>query len=130
MPNSTWRPVLYFNEQYFTKIDKDVRSYYSLEIDRKQSSNHIAGWVGHPFTTDPTQAADSVYQAQKAQWVVGKLKRGEEVSQSEIDDALDVPPQSISRDARRTGLDGVSWMAYPLLVAALARVNAAFTCHR
>jgi hypothetical protein len=26
-------PVLYFNEQYFTKIDKDVRSYYSLEID-------------------------------------------------------------------------------------------------
>jgi HEPN domain-containing protein len=25
--------VLYFNEQYFTKIDKDIRSYYSLEID-------------------------------------------------------------------------------------------------
>ena len=25
--------VLYFNEQYFTKIDKVVRSYYSLEID-------------------------------------------------------------------------------------------------
>ena len=25
--------VLYFNEQYFTKIDKDVSSYYSLEID-------------------------------------------------------------------------------------------------
>lgn len=25
--------VLYFNEQYFTKIDKDVRSYYSIEID-------------------------------------------------------------------------------------------------
>ncbi len=23
--------VLYFNEQYFTKIDKDVSSYYSLE---------------------------------------------------------------------------------------------------
>jgi len=41
--------VLYFNEQYFTKIDNDVRSYYSLEIDRKQSPNHIAEWVGHPF---------------------------------------------------------------------------------
>lgn len=25
--------LLYFNEQYFTKIDKDVRSYYSIEID-------------------------------------------------------------------------------------------------
>jgi hypothetical protein len=30
--------VLYFNEQYFTKIDKDVRSYYSIEIDLSEES--------------------------------------------------------------------------------------------
>jgi len=30
--------VLYFNEQYFTKIDKDVRSYYSLEIDLSEKA--------------------------------------------------------------------------------------------
>jgi guanyl-specific ribonuclease Sa len=50
--------------------------------------------------TDPIQAIDSVYQAQKAQRVIEQLKRGEPVAQPEIDDALDVPPESISPDAR------------------------------
>jgi hypothetical protein len=50
--------------------------------------------------TDPTQAVDSRYQAQKARTIIGQLRRGEEVSQSKIDDALDVPSESISPDAR------------------------------
>jgi hypothetical protein len=66
-----------------------------IEKARAMDSENLANGM-----TDPTQAADSVYQAQKAQSVVGNLQRGEEVSQPEIDDALDVPPQSISRDAR------------------------------
>jgi len=49
---------------------------------------------------DRVQTVDSVYQAQKAQRVIARLKSGEEVSQSEIDDALDVPPESISAEAR------------------------------
>lgn len=49
---------------------------------------------------DPTQAVNSLYQAQKARTVIGQLKRGEEVPQPQIDDALDVPPESISPDAR------------------------------
>jgi hypothetical protein len=30
--------VLYFNEQYFTKIDTDIRSYYSLEINLSEEA--------------------------------------------------------------------------------------------
>jgi hypothetical protein len=50
--------------------------------------------------TDSTQAADSIYQAERAQIVIGQLKRGEEVPRSEIDDALNVPPKSIPADAK------------------------------
>lgn len=50
--------------------------------------------------TDTIQRLDSVYQAQKAKRVIGQLERNEQVSQPEIDDALDVPPESISADAR------------------------------
>jgi hypothetical protein len=49
--------------------------------------------------TDSFQAADSVYQAQKARIVIDRLKRGEDVSQFEIDDALEVPPESVPPDA-------------------------------
>jgi hypothetical protein len=35
---SPGRGASYFNEQYFTKIDKDVRSYYSLEIDLSEQA--------------------------------------------------------------------------------------------
>jgi hypothetical protein len=50
--------------------------------------------------TDSTQATGSIYQAQKAQVVVGQLTRGQEVPQPEINDALDVPPESIPADAK------------------------------
>ena len=61
------------------------------EIDSENSANG---------KTDSIQATDSMYQAQKAQRVIVQLKRGEEVSQPEIDDALDVPPETIPADAR------------------------------
>ena len=48
----------------------------------------------------PARAADSIGQANKAEGVIARLRRGEQVSQSEIDDALDVPPKSLSADAR------------------------------
>lgn len=66
-----------------------------IEKAKAMDSEHLANG-----TTDPTQAAESVYQARRAQSVVERLHRGEELPQSEIDNALDVPPQSISRDAR------------------------------
>jgi len=50
--------------------------------------------------TDAIQRLDSVYQAQKAQRLIGQLERNEQVSEPEIDDALDVPTESISAAAR------------------------------
>lgn len=50
--------------------------------------------------TETAQADDSIYQATKAQRVIGKLQQGEEVPQPEIDDALYVPPESLPREAR------------------------------
>ena len=49
---------------------------------------------------DTAQAGDSIYQAYKAQKVIELLQQGQEVPQPIIDDALDVPPESISGDAR------------------------------
>jgi len=46
------------------------------------------------------QADDSIYQAIKAQKVIEQLQQGEQVPQPEIDDALDVPPKSLSRESR------------------------------
>jgi len=49
---------------------------------------------------DRVQADDSIYQATKAQGVIEQLQQGVEVPQSEVNDALDVPPESLSEDAR------------------------------
>jgi hypothetical protein len=49
---------------------------------------------------ETAQASDSTYQAYKAQKVIDQLQQGQEVPQPIIDDALDVPPESISGDAR------------------------------
>jgi len=50
--------------------------------------------------TDAVQAIDSIYQARKAHWVIQRLRRGEALSQVQIDDALALPPQSLSMEAR------------------------------
>jgi hypothetical protein len=49
---------------------------------------------------DKVQADNSIYQAAKAQRVIEQLQQGKEVPQLEIDDALDVPPESLSRGSR------------------------------
>ena len=67
----------------------------ALLIEKLQAAKAIDAENLANSHTDSIQAADSIYQAQKAQ-----LKRGEEVSQPEIDDALNVPPETIPADAK------------------------------
>jgi hypothetical protein len=50
--------------------------------------------------TDLTQVIDSRGQAAKADQSIAALRGGGEVSQAEIRDALDVPPTSLSQDAK------------------------------
>ena len=73
---------------------------WALLIEKIQSARAIDSGNLSDGHTDMIQAADSVYQAHKAQRVIGRLKRGEAACQLEIDDALDVPPESIPADAR------------------------------
>ena len=72
----------------------------ALLIEKLQAAKAIDVENLSDSHTDSTQAADSIYEAEKAQIVIGQLKRGEEVPRSEIDDALNVPPESISADAK------------------------------
>jgi hypothetical protein len=72
----------------------------ALLIEKLQAAKAIDAENFADSHTDSTQAVDSIYQAQKAQIVIGQLKRGEEVPQPEIDAALNVPPESISADAK------------------------------
>jgi primosomal protein N' len=50
--------------------------------------------------TDLTQVIDSRGQAAKADQSIAALRAGAEVSQPELRDALDVPPSSLSPDAK------------------------------
>lgn len=50
--------------------------------------------------TDPVQALDSVRQAGKVNDAIAALRQGSEVSPAQIQDALNVPPSYLSRDAR------------------------------
>jgi len=50
--------------------------------------------------SDNVQADDSIYQASQAQRVIIRLQQGQTVTQSEIEDALDVPPESVTPEAR------------------------------
>lgn len=52
------------------------------------------------LSVTPVHAADSIGQANKAGTVIAQLRRGEDVSQSEIDDALEIPPKSLSTETR------------------------------
>ena len=50
--------------------------------------------------SDNVQSDDSIYQASQAQRVIIRLQQGQTVTQSEIEDALDVPPESVTPEAR------------------------------
>ena len=50
--------------------------------------------------SDNVQADDSIHQASQAQRIIMRLRQGQTVTQSEIDDALDVPPESVTPEAR------------------------------
>src|SRR3984957_10793747 len=72
----------------------------ALLIEKLQAANAIDAENLADSHTDSTQAADSIYQAQKARIVIGQLQLGEEVPETEIDDTLNVPPESIPADAK------------------------------
>jgi hypothetical protein len=72
----------------------------ALLIEKLQAAQAIDAENLTDSHTDSTQATDSIYQAQKAEIVIGQLKRGEEASQPEIDDALNVPPESIPAEGK------------------------------
>jgi hypothetical protein len=66
-----------------------------LEVAKKADIENAAD-----SKADSGQILDSIHQAKKAQRVIQLLQQGEEVSQPEIDDALDVPSGPLSAEAR------------------------------
>jgi hypothetical protein len=61
--------ALYFNEQYFTKIDKDVSSYYSLEIDLSECTRGLIPPSRNTRARDrPEQATSRASECSHGRW--------------------------------------------------------------
>jgi hypothetical protein len=80
--------------------NQSSRQQQALLIGKLEAAKEIDFQNVRDGNSDKVQANDSIYQATKAQKVIEQLQQGQQVPQPEIDDALDVPPESLSRDSR------------------------------
>jgi hypothetical protein len=72
----------------------------SLMIEQLQTAKRLDERNARDPKTDLTQMIDSTGQAAKADLSIAALKAGVEVPPPEIQDALDVPPTSLSQDTK------------------------------
>jgi hypothetical protein len=72
----------------------------ALTITKLEAAKQIDLQNVRDGKSDKVQADDSAHQAAKAESVIEQLKQEKEVQQVKMDDALDVPPESLSWDSR------------------------------
>jgi hypothetical protein len=76
------------------------QQHQALLIEKLEAAKAIDFQNVRDGNNDKVQSDDSIYQATKAQKAIEQLQQGEQVPQLEIEDALDVPPESLSRESR------------------------------
>jgi hypothetical protein len=69
-------------------------------IERLRAARQLDRSRAYDVSVGPVAAGDYMLRADRAQDVIDKIQHGERVSQAEIEDALLVPPKSLSETER------------------------------